>query len=75
MKFALPHIPLWVVVVVAGAVGAGSIGVEFVEPRASFGPPLENEAGFYAAAGFLAALVALAGGRLARLLRVKAPDA
>lgn len=75
MKFALPHIPLWAVVVVAGAVGAGSICVEFVAPRASFGPSFENEAGFYAAAGFLAAFVALAGGRLARLLRVKAPDA
>lgn len=75
MKFALPHIPMWAVVVLAGVVGAGSVGVEFVQPRSSFGPPLENQAGFYAAAGFLAALVVLAGGRLARLLREKAPDA
>jgi hypothetical protein len=75
LKFALPHIPLWVVVVLAVAVGAGSIGFEFVQPRSNFGPPLENQAGFYAAAGFLAALVVLAGGRLARLLRQKAPDA
>ncbi len=75
MKFALPHIPLWAVVVVAGAVGAGAIGAEFVQPRTGLGPSLENTAGFYAAAGFFAALVALAGGRLARLLREKAPDA
>jgi hypothetical protein len=75
MKFALPRIPLWAVVVLAGAIGAGSIGVEFFQPRSSFGPSLESQAGFYAAAGFLAALVVLAGGRLARLLRDKAPDA
>jgi hypothetical protein len=75
MKLVLPHIPMWAVVVLAAAIGAGSIGVEFVQPRSSFGPPLENEAGFYAAAGFLAALFVLVGGRLAGLLRQKAPDA
>ncbi|MDZ4777941.1 MAG: hypothetical protein SGJ23_14270 [Alphaproteobacteria bacterium] len=74
MKFALPKIPLWAVVVVAGVIGAVSIGVEFVWPRTSFGPALEHEAGFYAAAGFIAAIAVLAGGRLVRLLRHKAPE-
>lgn len=75
MKFALPHVPLWGVVAAAAAIGAGSVGVEFLQPRSSVGPALEGQAGFYAAAGFLAAVVVLAGGRVARLLREKAPDA
>lgn len=74
MKFTLPKIPLWSVVVAAGVVGAISIGVEFAWPRRSFGPALENEAGFYAAAGFIAAITVLLGGRLIRLLREKAPE-
>lgn len=74
MKIVLPKIPLWVVVLVAGAIGAVSIAVEFVWPRTSFGPSLENEAGFYAAAGFIAAIFVLLGGRLVRLLRHKAPE-
>jgi len=75
VKFSLPKIPLWVVVAAAGVIGAASIGFEFMWPRSSFGPALENEAGFYAAAGFIAAIAVLAGGRLVRLLRQKAPDA
>ena len=75
MKSPLPHVPLWSVVVLAAAIGAGSIGGEVFAPRAGLGPAFESHAGFYAAAGFLAALVVLAGGRLARLLREKAPDA
>ena len=75
MKFALPHIPLWIVVAAAAAIGAGSIGIEFLAPRSSLGPTLESRAGFYAAAGFVASLVVLVGGRFARLLREKAPDA
>lgn len=75
MKFSLPKIPLWAVVAAAGVIGAASIGFEFMWPRSSFGPALENEAGFYAAAGFIAAIAVLAGGRLVRLLRQKAPDA
>jgi len=74
MKFALPRIPLWVVVTAAAVLGAASIGVEFVLPRSNLGLAFENEAGFYAAAGFLAALVVLLGGRLVRLLRRKSPD-
>lgn len=75
MKFALPRIPLWVVVTAAAVLGAASIGVEFVWPRSNLGLALENEAGFYAAAGFIAAGFVLLGGRLVRLLRHKAPDA
>jgi hypothetical protein len=75
MKFALPHIPLWLVVLLAGAIGAGAIGAEIIFPRGGAGSSLENHAGFHAAAGFVAALVVLAGGRLARLLRDRTPDA
>lgn len=74
MKFALPRIPLWAVVALAAAVGAGAIGAELLQPRSGLGSSLENHAGFYAVAGFGAAFVVLAGGRLARLLRDKASD-
>lgn len=74
MKFVLPRIPLWLVVTLAGVIGAASIAFEFVWPRNSFGFALESEAGFYAAAGFAAAFVVLLGGRLVRLLRGKPAD-
>jgi hypothetical protein len=69
MKFTVPRVPLWLVVAVAAVIGAASIGVEFVWPRNAAGPDIEGEAGFYAAAGFAAAFLALAGARLVRLLR------
>lgn len=69
MKFSLPRIPLWLVVTLAAVLGVAAIAGEFVWPRNSFGPELEDEAGFYAAAGFAAAFVVLAGGRLVRMLR------
>jgi len=75
VKFVMPKIPLWAVVAGVGGIGAVSIGVEFVWPRNSLGPAFEKEAGFYAAAGFIAAVSVLAGGRLVRLLRHKAADA
>ncbi|MBL8557192.1 MAG: hypothetical protein JNM47_00605 [Hyphomonadaceae bacterium] len=74
MKIVLPKIPFWAVVVAAGVIGAVSIGVEFVWPRSRLGPTLESEAGFYAAAGFIAAIAVLLGGRLVRVLRQKAPE-
>lgn len=74
MKFPLPRIPVWLVVALAAVLGVAAIAGEFVWPRNSFGPALEDEAGFYAAAGFAAAFLVLAGGRLVRLLRSKPGD-
>lgn len=69
MKVKLPEWPAWVWVTLAGIVGAAAVGAEFVFPRHAIGPPLEERAGFYAGAGFAAALVVLAGAWAARFLR------
>lgn len=74
MKFTAPTIPLWVIVLFAVVIGIAAIGGEVVRPRDVSVAALESHAGFYAAAGFAAALVALAGGRLVRLLRRASPD-
>lgn len=69
MKLKLPHIPAWLVVLAAATAGVASLGAEFVWPRDAIGPPLEEQAGFYAGAGFAAGLVVLGGAWIARLLR------
>ncbi len=68
-NFRLPHIPAWLVVVLAALAGAASIAAEVFWPRHAYGPPLEARAGFYAGAGFAAALFVLGAAWIARLLR------
>lgn len=68
-NFKLPHVPAWVVVVLAVLTGAASIAAEVFWPRHAYGPPLEARAGFYAGAGFAAALFVLGAAWIARLLR------
>jgi len=73
MKWKLPLLPAWAWVSIAAVVGGAALGAEFVWPRNTYGPPLEEHAGFYAGAGFGAALIVLAAAWLARLLRDGAP--
>ncbi len=68
-NFKLPHVPAWLVVVLAVLAGAASIAAEVLWPRHAYGPPLEARAGFYAGAGFAAALLVLGAAWIARLLR------
>lgn len=69
MKFKVPLIPAWAVVVLALLAGAASVAAEVLWPRHAIGPPLEGQTGFYAGAGFAAALIVLGGAWIARLLR------
>lgn len=73
MNLKLPNLPLWAVVALVAAAGAASVGAEFLWPRHAYGPALEARAGFYAGAGFGAALIVLAAGWVARFLRDDAP--
>ena len=73
MKLKLPNVPAWVVVLVVVLAGAASVGADFVWPRHAYGPPLEARAGFYAGAGFGAALIVLLAGWIARLLQDNSP--
>ena len=72
-NFRLPAIPVWLVVVLAALAGAASIAAEIVWPRHAYGPPLEARVGFYAGAGFAAALFVLGAAWIARLLRDGTP--
>jgi hypothetical protein len=74
MKWKLPNLPLWFWVAMAALIGIASIGAEFAMPRQAVGPPLEELTGFYAGAGFGAALLVLACAWLARFLRDGAPN-
>ena len=73
MNLKLPNIPAWAVVVLVALVGAASVGAELLWPRHAYGPPLEARAGFYAGAGFAAALFVLLAGWIARLLQDNSP--
>ena len=69
MKLKLPNVPAWAVVVLVVLAGAASVGAEVLWPRHAYGPPLEARTGFYAGAGFVAALFVLLAAWIARLLR------
>ena len=69
MNFRLPNVPAWAVVTLVVLAGVASIAAEFLWPRHTYGPPLEARAGFYAGAGFAAALFVLLAGWIARLLQ------
>jgi hypothetical protein len=69
MRIKLPHIPAWLVVAAAVVAGAVSLGAEYLWPRSPVGPPLAEELGFHAIAGFMAGVFVLGGAWIARRLR------
>ena len=69
MNLKLPNLPSWAVVVLVALASVASIGAELLWPRHAYGPPFEARAGFYAGAGFAAALFVLLAGWIARQLR------
>ncbi|MDX2235155.1 MAG: hypothetical protein NW200_11725 [Hyphomonadaceae bacterium] len=73
-RWSWPRVPAWAVVTTAGVVGLAALGAEVLWPRDAIGPPLEEQTGFYAGAGFAAALVVVAGAWAARILRDDAQD-
>ena len=73
MNLKLPNVPAWMVVVLVVLAGIASVGAEFLWPRHGYGPPLEARAGFYAGAGFVAALFVVLAGWIVRLLQDNSP--
>jgi hypothetical protein len=69
MKFSLPSIPAWAIALLVALAGAASLGAEIVLPGQGRGARLEDVTGFYAGAGFGAALLVLGGAWIVRLLR------
>lgn len=69
MKFSLPPVPAWAIVVLVALAGVVSLGAELLAPGKVGGARLEDVTGFYAGAGFGAALLVLGGGWIVRMLR------